>query len=164
MEDYQKFDLNVITKGLLKQAEHFRFQADEYSFISRSSRGFNLGFDVDPIARSTTDASCTISLKNNELSVSIEILHIDDCPYFPHHFSTMIDETFPKLSGNDSDQFRMLIIPFRDMDRINNMTKFRMEFIFFDGKLDEIHFVIAQTDIETFMHYESILELSGEVV
>lgn len=156
-------DLEVLTNGLLPYKEGFCFKANEYTYISRSQTGFQSKFAVEPIENEETNANCTISLTDNNLSVFIDNLFIEGNPYFLTQYGTIVDESFPKISGTDSDEFRMLIIPFRDMDKYNNGTHFRMEFIFYKGVLDEIHFVITQRDLQTFQYTEEIVELRGEI-
>lgn len=161
MED-QVINLEVLTKGLLPVEAFLEFYVHEYTYVFRSMTGVHQSqYDVDPIETREVSASCSISTVNNELSVTLDGLNIDADPYYPKHFRTVLDGSYPKISGNDDDEFRMLVIPFRDMDRYNRDTHFRMELLFFQGKLDTIKFTISQSDMATLTYSESILELRG---
>ena len=161
--DNQIINLEVLTKGLLPIEAFLEFCVYEYSYIFRSMTGVHQSkYDVDPIETREVFASCSISTENNVLSVSLEGLNIDADPYYPTHFGTALDGSFPKISGNDDDEFRMLIIPFRDMDKYNQDAHFRMELLFFQGTLDTIKFSISRSDMATLTYSESILELRGK--
>lgn len=164
MIDNLTIDLKTITKGLLQCKESFEFQADEYTFVSRAmDNPMQRKFNVDPIEQNSTDATCVVTLKNNEISATINNLDIEADPYFPWHFSTKIEFPSFNIIGDEKEDFRMIIIPFRDMDKMSYKTHFRMEFHFYKGELSGLVFFISQSD-DNYRYYESILHLYGQIV
>lgn len=156
----ETLSLETMSKGLLKG--DFKFQVKDYSYVAKYMNTPMDGKYTIPLNyESDSNAICAVTMNNNTLTVVISGLQLER-GYCPKHFSSKLYPHRFNMSGENNDDFRMLIVPFADMTT-NPRNNIRVEFIFDKGKLYSIGFNISEMD-NNFHVNETELELYGEIM
>ena len=152
--------LETMSKGLLKG--DFKFQVTDYSYVEKyMNTPMDGKYSIPLNYESDSNAICDVTMSDNTLTVVINDLQLER-GYYPQHFSSKVYPHRFNMSGEENDDFRMLIVPFADMTT-NPRNNIRVEFIFDKGKLYSIGFNISEMD-NNFHVNETELRLYGEIV
>ena len=144
-----------ITKGLI--TEDFVFHSNSYSYVERSmNTPADRRYSVDFMEDESTKTSCSMSINNGQISISISGLSLKN-GYFPNYLSSKIDPMHCSVIGDEDDDFRIAVISLPDLSS-NIHNHIRVELKFEKNKLNGIGFNISRMD-GNFHVYETILDL-----
>ena len=157
------FTLNALSKGLLY--DYFCFHASSYDYTETeidSPVGGNRSTIISE--EGEANATCTVNMVNNTLLIFIEGLLLKEKgeEYWNTEFKSKIYSPFLGLSGEESDDYQYLRIPFEDMAK-NRRDHYSVQFTFKKGKLWSVDFLVSKVD-DNLLIYESELSLYGEII
>ncbi len=151
----------LVSRGLLH--ENFSFQGEEYTYVERGmdTPADNL-YGLSTVEEKETNVVCQLSLVDDIISVTIPYF---GCGSLPNMLYTKIYPEKYNLIGNEEDNFRILVIPFSDMDSFsfNTQINYRMELQFHEKELCCLAFTISTMDAN-FHVSEVIIHLYGYII
>ncbi len=153
--------LKSISNGLL--CGDFSFQANEYTYVERGmSTPVESQYNILENQEREIDVTCHMSLIDGTIVVEMPFI---ECSPLPRRLCTKLYPGKYNLIGNEEDNFRILVIPFPDMDSFsfNTQINYRMELHFHEKELCCLAFTISTMDANFHMS-EVIIHLYGYII